>query len=196
MRRFAVIPTGNRPEEYKLVIDWCRKHDVLPITIATSEEANKYAEGIHIRDDGLNISHWWNLGLEFISKAQIKEDHVIAILNDDVTLPDKWFEVIEQAISNNHWSGASGKRGNRNLYNKISGYAFALNGKDGIRADESFVWYYGDDDIQHQCEKLNGFGLLNNLPVKNKYAFTSEERFSKQIKKDRITYEKKYGIAS
>lgn len=184
--KYAVIPTGSRPTEYANVIEWCTNNSVIPITITTSAEARKYAIGITIDDDGLNISTWWNLGLDY---AYSKGADIVLILNDDVVMPSNWLTPITKAIEEGA-SGASGERGN----GVISGYAFALNAKDGIRADENLVWWYGDDDIQRQCEKTNGFVCVPKLPVKNLYAFISSRSRKQQIELDKTYYFNKWRL--
>lgn len=180
----AVIPTGNRPHEYQSVIDWCGANGIVPITIATSDEAQAYASGMVISDHTLNISKWWNLG---IKAARSKGAEYILILNDDVVLPDEWLKLIIQALDAGH-SGASGQR----PVGKISGYAFGLSAKDAILADEQLVWWYGDDDIQRQCELLGGFAVIPDLPVENKYANSSYYTFEQQILQDRAYYHQKW----
>lgn len=185
---YAVIPTGNRPNEYKCVIEWCYEMGVVPITIATSEEATDYAEGIAFIDSSKNISRWWNLGLEY---AYNNGTDVVLVLNDDVSLPETWLHSVTKAISSG-CTGASGQRATDRRYQKIAGYAFALNAKDRVYADENLVWYYGDDAIQRECEAKNGFKIIRDLYVDNKYGRTSERLFLKQIKLDEKYYKENY----
>ena len=192
MKRYAIIPTGNRAEEYISVYQWCCKNNVTPITICTSEEANLYAKGKKINDRTKNISYWWLLGLEYISEREFEsdEDYIVFVLNDDVVLPIGWAESMETEITK-EYSGASGKRwGNKD---KISGYAFALNGRHDIRPDTDLVWYWTDNAIEFRCREEGGFSIVDGLNVGNKYARSSESMFSEQIAKDKITYINKYG---
>lgn len=181
---YAVIPTGNRPKEYKSVYDWCIKRNICTITIATSENSLGYVEGHTIISADLNISKWWNLGLK---EAYDNKADVVLVLNDDVALTDNWLERVLVALQGK--SGASGAR-HRTM---IQGYAFALNGKDEIYADEDLVWYFTDDAVQRACENKNGFGLAQGLNVFNKYARSSESFMREQIERDRKKYEEKYG---
>lgn len=183
---YAVIPTGNRPSEYKAVYDWCIKQGVEPVTVATSPAAAEYGEGIVLHDNSLNISRWWNLGLDYAYRN--KAEHII-VLNDDVTIPDDWLRHIVDALDSGY-VGASGRRGD----DKITGYAFGLNGQQRIRADEKLVWWYGDDDIQRQCEQAGGFICLPHLHVDNAYANSSYERMLQQIHLDRDYYHRKWNV--
>lgn len=183
---YAVIPTGSRPAEYKYVIDWLNARGITPITIATSAEAHAYATGLVITDSTLNISRWWNLGIDLARKQ--KAEHIF-ILNDDVVLPDDWADLIVEALEGGY-AGASGERGD----GLIQGYAFGLNGSVRIRADEELVWWYGDDDIQRQCEQAGGFAIIPGLTPGNRYAFVSSYSRKEQIALDKAYYKKKWGI--
>ena len=185
--RFAVIPTGNRPDDYANVVKWCEDHDTTVITIATSQEAESYAKGEVIVSHDFNIQKWWNLGIDRATKLGAT---TIAILNDDAIMPDDWFDFIEPRLVDH--SGASGLR--FGTHAKISGYAFALNANDGIRADERFVWWYGDDDIEQQCRNKRGFLIIPGFEVGNKYANSSAPMMRKQIRRDRWSYQNKWGI--
>lgn len=184
---YAVIPTGNRPAEYKNVIDWCDKQGIHTITIATSSQAAAYAVGQTIsHTNDFNISKWWNLGLAAAYKANA--EHVY-VLNDDVILPDYWQALICEALDNGY-SGASGERGK----GLITGYAFGLHSKSRIYADERLVWWYGDDDIQRQCENAGGFAIIPGLPAENLYGNSSYITFKEQIERDAVYYHQKWAL--
>lgn len=186
MKRYAVIPTGNRPEEYGNLVAYLESNDVSVLTVATTPEALNYAVGEIIRCDVKNIQMWWNLGIE---RAYELGASIVAILNDDAILPDGWFEDMESAVVGH--SGASGMRfGNQQ---KISGYAFVLNPADLIKADERFIWWYGDDDIQRQCEEKNGFAFVPNLEVGNVFANSSYSSMKYEIMADRKSFHRKWG---
>lgn len=192
MRRWAVIPTGYREDDYLEVVEWCKRHNVTTVTIATSEEAREYSQGKTIRSDVLNISTWWSLGLNCIRDKMFSndEEYAVAILNDDAVLPNNWFELMEQELSKG-FSGASGLR-HRNS-SAIAGFAFCLNGRHDITPDEELAWYFTDDAIQRRCEEEGGFKVLPTLRVGNKYARSSEAFMGEQIEKDRKRYYEKYG---
>lgn len=193
MRRWAVIPTGSRERDYLEVIEWCNKHNVTTVTISTSDEADKYSVGKVIKNRELNISKWWNLGLDYIADKEFdnQEQYAVAILNDDVILPDVWYDVMEYAL-NTGVSGASGQRfGTKEL---ISGYAFVLQGRHDMRIDENLVWWWGDTDIEMQCRQESGFKIMHNLDVGNKYANSEVSRFSEQIEKDRVYFNDKWKL--
>lgn len=183
---YAIIPTANRPNEYKNVTDWCDLHGIKTITVTTSEQARAYATGITVHDTVLNISRWWNLGLKI---AYAKNAEVVYVLNDDAGLPDDWADLMNKELA----AGASGASGNRGA-GLITGYAFALNGNDKILADEKLVWWYGDDDIQRQCEQRNGFTIVPGVSVANYFAFQTSHDKNDLIYKDKAYYRDKWRI--
>lgn len=182
---YAVIPTGSRPTEYDGVYQWCIRNNIIPVTIATSAPALAYAKGDVLATEIINISMWWNMGIKF---AHEHDAEYILILNDDVNIPDGWLDAILERLR----AGATGASGERGV-GLISGFAFGLNGSENVMADENLVWWYGDDDIQRQCNALGGFAIIPNLPVENYYANSSYSRFTQQIAKDRQYYEWKWG---
>lgn len=193
MKRYAVIPTGNRKEDYLSVIEWCRENNCTPVTIATTEEAYEYSVGKTINSLDMNISKWWNIGLEWIADKEFNsdKDYIVAILNDDAVLPDNWFDEMEDTIK----TGVSGAGTPRGIGSeKIAGWAFALNGRHDMRFDKNLIWWYGDDDIQKQCESESGFTLIHGLNVGNKYANSSYSFMLDQIKKDEQYFYKKWGV--
>lgn len=186
---YAVIPTGSRPVEYKSIYDWCISKGVVPITISTSMQAMGYAKRMALAGEGLNISRWWNVGLNYVYSQPDAE--IVLVLNDDATLPEGWLEAVIESIHAGHTGVSTDRAPGRNT---IAGYAFALDAKAKILADENLVWWFGDDDIQRQCEALGGFGIINVDGVLNKYGDTTYARFEQQIQLDRAYYQRKWAI--
>lgn len=181
----AIIPTGNRKEDYISIIDWCKERRIDTLTITTSKQSEEYAIDMKISDNSLNISKWWNIGLSYAYSHYYK---TVLVLNDDVILTDFWLKKILKSLKGR--SGASGAR--RGIC--IQGYAFALNAEDCILADEELAWWHTDDAIQKRCEEKNGFALVQGLRAINKYANSTASRFAEQIKKDRILFQERYVI--
>lgn len=186
---YAVIPTGSRPEMYARVYQWCIDTGIVPITIATSAAAVGYGKRLTLVAEGMNISRWWNVGLKH-AYAQ-KDCDLVLVLNDDIVVPDGWLPAMIEAIQ----AGYTGASNDRALgRNTISGWAFALDPKQKVLADEQLVWWYGDDDIQRQCEALGGFGIVDSPSVDNELANSSYSKMEAQIAIDRETYARKWPV--
>lgn len=184
---YAVIPTGSRPEMYQSIYQWCIDKGVVPVTIATSTQAIAYSKKPTLAGEGMNISRWWNIGIKY-TLAQ-PDAEIILVLNDDAVLPEGWLEAIVEAIRAGYTGASTDRAPGRNT---ISGYAFGLDAKAKVLADEKLVWWYGDDDIQRQCEQLGGFGIINVDGVQNLLANTLYEKMEGQIQLDRVYYERKW----
>ena len=47
------------------------------------------------------------------------------------------------------------------------GYCYMIRGSSGLRLDEGFVWWYGDDDIEWRARIAGGVGLVGGLRAEN-----------------------------
>lgn len=117
-------------------------------------------EVIPYTDSPPNISTMWNLG---IKRAEELGATRIAVLNDDAIVYNGWFDSIERAMIKTGaaagWS--AGEHHGHLLYTKaeptmrrMSGYAFVINA--GLRADEQFQWWYGDNDLEWRAREAGG----------------------------------------
>lgn len=185
---YAVIPTGDRKEMYLRTYQWCIDNNIAPITIATSAIALAYSKRMTLVDEGMNISRWWNLGLAHAYKQ--RDCDLVLVLNDDIIIPDGWLPAMISAIEAGYTGASTDRAPGRNT---ISGWAFALDPKQKVLCDENLVWWYGDDDIQRQCEQLGGFGILNCPIPENILANSTYDRMQVQTQRDRETYEAKWG---
>jgi hypothetical protein len=121
-----------------------------------------------------NLSRLWNTGLEEVERIAhllAYERWAVAILNDDVSISSRWLShtmghlyeqntaacgyVFNQRAHTDrfHWWYAPSPV---SLYYRLPGWAFMLRGEDGLRADEQFRWWYGDDDLDWQARQLRG----------------------------------------
>jgi len=192
-KRFAVIPTHDRPEEFETCYAAIRPQVDHLVVICHGEEAwnyvgNRRAVRTAYKPEGrANISAMWNLGIECAEFLGFPYD--IAILNDDAIPAPHWFSTIMGRMHSEEANGASERRGpGRDL---IAGWAFMLNGDAGIRADERFSWWYGDDDIQRQAEP---WCFVEGITTPNTHAMTTSRspEARAQIALDRAAFEAKY----
>jgi len=77
----------------------------------------------------------------------------------------------------------------------MAGYAFVLDGDKGIRADEQFRWWYGDDDIARQARALGGVALADGADVEHRHPnSTTVGVLADVAKDDRGRYKRKWGL--
>ena len=149
MSLWLTIPVGERRQYLDDII----KESNIPlerIVIVNTFDDTPTPGVNNIYDHGeINIHRWWNVGIHFAKQHGAK---YIAVLNDDLLLSDDPLNKIARLMDE---SGAtlgypvphSGK---------ISGYCFVLNLEHDIMPDESYRWWYGDDDLWNQAKKLSG----------------------------------------
>lgn len=133
-----------------------RDHIVIVDTSGTVQ-----ADGCHVvRDDGpINIQRWWRQGIDY---AQALGATHVAVLNDDVELGHNalrdllWgLQATGAAIASpgppKHVTDPSRGRGRT-----INGACWVLDLATGLRADERYRWWYGDDDLDWRARRDHG----------------------------------------
>lgn len=174
--RYAIIPTNNR-ECLGLCLQAIAPQVDKIILIETAEPSlNIHAKLVKIHDPRrpVNIYRWWNRGLRHaaaMAKTQGAEAWDVAILNDDVVVPEAWFanlaEVLratpaaiasytDQIPSPHHHTST----GQIPLYLRPMGFAWMMRGELDLRADEQFHWYCGDDDLWRGSIEYGGYYLI------------------------------------
>jgi hypothetical protein len=83
------------------------------------------------------------------------------------------------------------------LGNRMVGFAFALRGSDGLRADEAFLWWWGDSDLDRRARARRGVCALGVPTLKhhdpNGYTNRQPE-LSEQAGRDRETFHRVHGF--
>lgn len=154
-----------------------------------------------------NISAMWNLGLEEAEK-RARGDFDVAVLNDDAIVPSGWFDDVSAAM---HEVGAvAGSRDQTGvlrgtqtyltakpipLEHRLSGFAFILDGRARLRADEQFQWWYGDDDLDWRARESGGVVKVPGDPVDHRYpGGTTVGQLALIAGEDRQRFESKWGM--
>src|SRR5262249_44438986 len=96
--RFGVIPTNGR-DCVGLAINTLRPQvdHLLVIEAGQQVTYREYPEYVSVLKDNtgsINISRWWNLGLDWAQAIATELEQGtwdVAIINDDVQLPPTWF---------------------------------------------------------------------------------------------------------
>lgn len=222
MEFFAVIPTYNRPKELMALINQLRYQDVSPerILVIDNSDRIKFVDPLTCykfdRDPAPHIYTMWNDGLAWAYRdSHLGDgeylDHCVAILNDDIIIPNNFVDRMTEVMTNFQptiaFPNQSGQRvslfnkqpGTVDLSHRTAGYCFVVNGNSGIRLDEDFKWWYGDDDLDWRARSdYSGTYLVQDVTVQHLYpnqsTNASPER-SVQARIDRQTFVKKHGKA-
>lgn len=210
MNLWAVIPSRDRPVMLANLIDQLRNDNVNVVVIDTgySPSFSTKRNGVTwIRDDAdpPNISRWWNLGIDYVKTMEGLQEHVVTILNDDLVIPPKFVQSLAMAIvgfgaaaayPDQHGFGRNKvhtKAGPISLYQRMTGYAFALRGSANLTADETLQWWYGDDDLDWRAREMGGSVLVGGVSVQHLSPNASTVgKLMEQAGRDRHTFFSKW----
>lgn len=195
--RFAVIATRGRPDELQqcvaalapqvdriVVVDNNDKPTIWDLVSASRGQV------IHRWDPTQppNLSKLWNIGLNVVLErarggdctpdVKTLDPYDVAVVNDDAIVPAGWFEAVTSAMRQaGAAAGCSTNTvsrpalctvpGTTPLSLRLTGYAFILRGETGLRFDEQFHWWCGDNDIDMQARQAGGTLLLPGYPVEH-----------------------------
>lgn len=193
--RFAIIVTHDREQDFEDCLLAIAPQVGAVITV--SHDAPYVRKGpytIQYSEFPPNISYMWNLGLDKAALLAKREDeHFVAVLNDDAIVPPDWFDRVEASMRD---MGAAAGCVHRSFDERMAGYAFVLRGSAGLRCDEQFHWWYGDDDLQRQAERAGGVAFANGQDVEHRHpngSMSGDPIFAMIAAEDSQRYKEKWG---
>ena len=153
----------------------------------------------------VNLSWLWNVGLRAAAadaeRMKVSEWDV-AIFNDDCIVPGDWFERVQSAMRETtavacctgpltHITHVPGPVP---LHMRLTGWAFMVRGESGLRADEQFHWWAGDDDLDWTARQMGGMLMIRGGAVENRFpnGYTTGHR-AERIPQDMENFVKKWG---
>lgn len=183
---WLTIPTGTRRQ---YLADIIKESQISPekIVIVHTVESEPIEGVNNVWDlDPVNIHRWWNRGIDI---ARTFGADYIAVLNDDLRLKNNPINKIANKMKDT--KSVLGYP----VPNIGIGYCWVLDIKTNIRADETFRWWYGDDDIRLKAMEL---GEIIYVPAEvehlhpNHLTSTNEE-LMELTKADQTYFEEKWG---
>ena len=184
---WLTIPTGTRRQYLADIINESQISPEKIVIVHTVE--SEPIEGVNnVWDlDPVNIHRWWNRGIDI---ARTFGADYIAVLNDDVKLKNNPINKI-----------ANRMRDTKSIVgypvpNIGIGYCWVLDIKSNIRADETFRWWYGDDDIRRKAE-LQGEIIYVPAEVEHlhpNHLTSANEDLMKLTVADKEYFEKKWNL--
>jgi hypothetical protein len=217
MKLYAVIPTAGDPDRLPWLTGMLQRlsdDGVHPIVVNNGSDPYLYA--LRPADSSVIGTHWdgnlsrvWNLGLRHADFLASGAEYVVAVFNDDLTLPAGIVQTFSATLSRTgaaavhaSWTGMIDDRVYTqkdpwHLGNRMIGYAFALRGSAGLFADEDLCWWWGDSDLDWRARGAGGVtsvhvpGLVHHDP--NGYTNRCVE-LSTQAGRDRETFRAKHGF--
>ena len=139
-----VIPTRGGRENYINAIianaGLPASHIIITTNSSAYRDQYKRTEATLIADLGtINIHRWWNTGLNAL---QANGCTYGAVLNDDISITADSVQLMRDALER---SGATlahpGQPG------EMVGSSWALNLTHGVRCDERYRWWFGDNQL-------------------------------------------------
>lgn len=165
---------------------------------------------------GWPIHRMWNDGLERAEKVAAEmgaPEWNVAILNNDLEIPADFLAQLASGLRRRpdymaaypdvyglkvpeHGVAITTSMGDGASKRSLAGYAFMVKGEQGLRFDEQFEWWYGDDDLERQIEKRGGQVVCCPTTVvhlePNKSTAESPERLE-MAKRDKERFFAKWG---
>jgi len=185
IQRYAIIPSNGREclrqcfEAILPQVDWVMIIRTDRTTLGWEGYVTGKSSVTTVADQGINISKWWNVGLQWVHDYDWQQGkYDVAILNDDTIVPEGWFDAVAGQMRDKRAVGASSgspigmpvlhsRSGPRPLDQRMQGFAFIVAGETGIRADEQFAWYCGDDDLEWRLSASGGVVVIPGFPVQH-----------------------------
>lgn len=206
-KSFAVIPTHDRPRDFRDCLT-----AIAPQVDGVVVIANRAPYATDALDWSLpdvtvpwflmvekypahppNISTMWNLGLDVCARAAGDDPYDVAVLNDDVIVPEDWFSTVTAAMRSRDavLGGPPGVFDSR----WVAGYAHILASESGLRYDEELRWWFSDTALHIEAAKIRGgVALVGRAEVEHRWPNSTTVGELAQIAgEDRERFVEKYG---
>lgn len=191
----AVMDNGHTQENALELAKWEANHERLTIYAML----------------GAGIYQMWNFAVDLAN--DIFDADRLLLLNDDITIPRGMVNALSDALTvdaslwaisadyhprapGGHYGSVSYVHGTFKDYG-MAGFAFMFDPQRGIRFDEKFGHWYGDDDFVRQIEVEDGrVGVLNGVTVGHVGGATSVRfpELAEVIAKDGKYFDDKWGL--
>lgn len=195
MNPWLVVPTlGNRDHSLRPLL---RDAGMASVVVNTGSQP-WCGDAIEIvACSPMNIQRWWNLGIDL---AVRKGADVVVVVNDDVQAAPGallelagWIESGEGAAPMLVWPDTPEHAKGR--VTGITGWCFALD-PVRIRPDESFAWWWGDNDLELRAYAMGGPAGALGVKVPDirhlRTDFSYDRDVSDLIEADRVTFTRRY----
>lgn len=176
-----------------------------------------HANVVVVRDDEQppNLYRLWNFGFDLITENQsmaygLKQPWDVAVFNDDTSIPDGWYDYVAAPLAHRSTAVAVSctdpygiltapllktLSGDGNINVRMCPWAFVVRGELGLRADESFGWWWGDTDFDWQACRSGGVLMLPGYTTQNTLAnSTTHGVLAEQAGRDAATFQLKWGF--
>lgn len=163
----------------------------------------------HVPDQPPNLARMWNDALTRLALHH-GQPRYVAMLCDDTTIPPGWMQAVTAAMDatgavagcSNPWGHQHDPRvktaPDHDIMGRMPGWAFVLDTKAHLRADETMRWWWLDTDLDFQARQAGGMVMIGGFAVPNhrpgEYTNTKPE-LGEQAGRDREAFVAKWGWA-
>jgi hypothetical protein len=130
-------------------------------------------------DEGINISRWWNLGLDWIAEHADPGPYEVLCAESDVRITGPTLDRLRAALRGHglavvgaDWYGVTPGAVEIQhdltpgpLTHRLPGVCLLVAGELQLRYDPQFRWWYADDDFEWQHRKAGGSGLVGGTSI-------------------------------
>ena len=201
---FMTVPTaGDRPELLSALIE----QSGLPneqIVIVSTRPGLTFPAGVNVVEDldRPNIQRWWARG---IAEAERRGATTVAVVNDDIRLTPSTLTKLAGELARSGAAIASPSRSpfKNGLHKRplipyeprLWGSLWVLRLASGIRPDERYVWWYGDNDLDIRARRDNGGVVLADVEYEHLHpgeGTAKSVELQAQSDRDAQTFEQQY----
>jgi hypothetical protein len=198
------VPTaGDRPELLDALIQGCG----LPanqIVVVPTRPGVRISSPVHVIEDfgPPNIQRWWNLGIQ---ESERRGATYVAVVNDDISVGPETLQQLKGALESTPAAIASPSRPpfrdgvhTRPLIPyepRLWGSLWVLKLAAGLRPDERYVWWYGDNDLDLRARRSHGGVVLVDVVYQHLHPGEGTGQSSTlvaQTAADAATFERQY----
>lgn len=160
-------------------------------------------------EPGINISRWWNLGLDWISQYGLweNEPYEVLLMESDVRISLETVHVLRREMRDHGLAMAGADWHNMareqididrepipgHVLHRIPGVCMLVAGELGLRFDEQFRWWYADDDFVWQHRVNGGTGLVRNQSIQHGTGHPLTGERAVYASEDAVKFQAKWG---
>lgn len=187
--RYAVVLTHNRPNELEDCIGALlpQVNHILVVDNASDPPVSLRWPNVdltYVREQPPNLAKFMNVGFDWAESCATSRQYRhydVAVVCDDVTVPENWFEHVVACLRHNGSVAGSTHTvrsvdtplvqttPNADIYNRMQGSAFVVVGEVGLRADENMHWWWQDTDLDWQARQAGGTVIAPGPVAHNRY---------------------------
>ena len=201
---FMTVPTaGARPALLEALVRDCGLPRDRIVIVATRGGLALPSGVVGIEDLGEpNIQRWWARG---IAEAERRGATTVAVVNDDIRLTPSTLTKLAGELGRTGAAIASPSRSpfKNGLHKRplipyeprLWGSLWVLRLASGIRPDERYVWWYGDNDLDIRARRDNGGVVLADVEYEHLHpgeGTAKSVELQAQSDRDAQTFEQQY----